>query len=178
MTRRDAPAFSTLMAGLAETFDVVLSAPRTELYYRALEDLPIESLQTAAGRALRECRFFPKPVELRELAGQDGQTAAELAWMALLEAFHDGYDGVSLPDDPITQALVQVYWGTACKAREWWRFCHDAALEAKHKEFVTRYQDYATRPVAERPRLPGGRIFEALEAHRRALIAGTDAGNA
>ena len=174
MTRHDAPAFSTLLSGLAETFDAPLTATRTELYFRALEDLPLVTIQTAAGRAIRECRFFPKPVELRELAGQDDQTAAELAWLALLEAFQDGYAGVTLPEDPITRALVRVYWGSATKARDWWRFARDMALDAKQRDFVTRYRDYAQRPEHELPRLPGGSIFRQLEAQRRALHAQPD----
>jgi hypothetical protein len=175
MTRADAPAFSTLLAGLAETFDVTLTATRTELYFRALEDLPLEAVQEAAGKALRQSRFFPKPAELRDFVTETHQEAGELAWLRLLDAFQDGYYETVLPEDPITQALVRVYWGGAGKARDWWRLCHDAALEARHREFVARYQTYAERPH-DLPRLPGGRSVFALleEAQRRALTAGSD----
>lgn len=177
MTRADAPAFSTLLAGLAETFDVTLTATRTELYFRALEDLPLEAVQEAAGKALRQCRFFPKPAELRDYVTESHEEAGEMAWLRLLEAFQDGYYGTELPEDSITQALVRVYWGSSAKARDWWRFCHDAALDSKHREFVARYQDYAERPHEELPRLPGGRgVFGMLEEGRRnrEIAAGTD----
>ncbi|HJY45287.1 MAG TPA: hypothetical protein VJ301_11745 [Propionibacteriaceae bacterium] len=182
MTRVDAPAFSTLLAGLAEVFAVTLTATRTELYFRALEDLPLTAVQEAAVRAMRECRFFPKPAEIREFAGADEEERAEMAWLALLEAFHHGggYDGCELPDDDITVALVRVYWGGAERAREWWRFCHDAALDAKHREFVARYQTYATRPRHELPRLPGAGFLSMLEEgrERRALEADPGPGDA
>jgi hypothetical protein len=179
MTRTDAQAFSVLLSGLAEVFDAPLSEARTELYFRALEDLSLTALQDAAGRAMRECRFFPKPVELRELAGVDDDERAEFAWLALLEAFQMGYDGCELPHDHITMALVRVYWGTADRAREWWRFCHDAALDAKHREFVARYQEYATRPRHELPRLPGAGFLPMLEEGvRRAFNADLGPGDA
>lgn len=171
MTRGDAQAFSTLLAGLAETFDVPLTSTRTELYFRALEDLPLAAVQQAAGEALRHCRFFPKPAELRDFVTTTATTAGELAWLALLEAFQDGYAGCVLPDDPIVHALVRVFWGTPFRAREWWRFCHDMTLETRHKEFVARYRDYASRAPEERPLLPGGRVIPLLANGQKALKA-------
>jgi hypothetical protein len=174
--RDDAQAFSTLLVGLAEVFDVTLTPTRTELYFRALEDLPLQDVQAAASRAMRECRFFPKPAELRDFAGESTEERGQMAWLELLEAFQHGYAGCDMPDDPITESLVRVYWGDADRAREWWRFCHDTALEAKHREFVARYQDYAARPVHERPRLPGGSFLEMLaEGERRRAFPVKDA---
>jgi hypothetical protein len=159
MTRADAVVFARLLQGLAETFDVVLTVTRIELYFRALEDLPLETIQHVTSHALRESRFFPKPAELRAFLENTIPERAEMAWLQLLEAFQRGYAETVLPEDPITQALVYVYWRDAYKAREWWRFCHDAALEAKHREFVARYREYAAKRPEELPALPGVRVM-------------------
>lgn len=39
------------------------------VYAMALDDLSDDALRRATGRALRHCRFFPTPAELREYAG-------------------------------------------------------------------------------------------------------------
>ncbi len=43
------------------------------IYVKTLADIAPERLQVAADRALRECRFMPKPAELRELAHEQGE---------------------------------------------------------------------------------------------------------
>ena len=69
MTAADRPAFAELLALLGETFHEPISEARVAGYWIALHDLPLPALQAAVREALRSCRFFPRPAELREYAG-------------------------------------------------------------------------------------------------------------
>lgn len=69
MTNADSPRFGELMALLSETFNEPMSEARATAYWLALEDLPLDDIERSVAEALRECRFFPRPAELRALAG-------------------------------------------------------------------------------------------------------------
>ena len=70
MTDAERPAFGELLALLGETFNEPVSASRAAAYWLALHDVPLAELRPAVTRAIQTCRFFPKPVELREAAGE------------------------------------------------------------------------------------------------------------
>lgn len=168
MTRAEARAFADQMAALAKVFDAQPDKTRTELYFRALQDLPLAAVQHAVGAAIQGCRFFPKPAELRELVGAGVADQAELAWAGLLDGFRSGRWA---EPDPITAALIRVYWGDLSEAHRWWCYCPDVELHTKHKDFVRLYVLYAQKPESELPRLPG-RPVPALEAGRKTVTDG------
>jgi len=56
-------------AFLQAVFPRDLTPAMTEVYLRALDDLTDEQLEFATGRAIRACKFFPTPSELREFSG-------------------------------------------------------------------------------------------------------------
>lgn len=68
MNPSDAPRFAQVLASVAETLNVTLSTARIEGYWLVLRDLDLEAFERGATIAMRECRFFPVPIELRELA--------------------------------------------------------------------------------------------------------------
>jgi hypothetical protein len=98
-----------LVAGLCEAFNRTPSQATFMAYEIGLEDLPIESIEVAVKRALRESRFMPSPAELRELGGEStSQDRATLAWDAVLKAVHLGpYKHVSFVDDRIINATIR-----------------------------------------------------------------------
>jgi hypothetical protein len=59
-----------MLVALAEFFrqDLGAQPKRLAAYADALEDISLEQLARAQKRAQRECKFFPMPAELRELA--------------------------------------------------------------------------------------------------------------
>ncbi len=67
MTDDDLPSFCEAMTALAVGLGEELTEQRARLYFAALGDLEIGEVRTAVKRGLRQCRFFPRPVELREL---------------------------------------------------------------------------------------------------------------
>jgi hypothetical protein len=85
MTDADREGFARVLALLSEAFSEEVSTTRAEAYFVALRDLELAQLQSMIERALRECKFFPRPVELRELIG-DGTPDAGAMYAALIQA--------------------------------------------------------------------------------------------
>jgi len=83
MTPNDQSQFIRLLRTLAEVYDRKLTDGVVELYLSVLRDLSIEQLTRACDVASRECKFFPKPVELRELVQDSATERAERAWWSL-----------------------------------------------------------------------------------------------
>ena len=69
-TDADARGFATRLAALAEVFAEPLTPVRVAGYRAALDDLAPTEVFAAIGTAAKGCRFFPKPVELREFVGE------------------------------------------------------------------------------------------------------------
>lgn len=133
------------MAALGMVLGAEPTPALTEAYWQALRDLPIEAVETAARRAMGECRFFPKPAELRELAG--GQTPA----LRAAEAFSHARKAISAHgrnrsvdfDDPIIPAVIRALRGT------WLGWCnsHSEDLDTfLQRDFVRLYVEYAKSP--------------------------------
>jgi hypothetical protein len=93
MTAADRPAFLQLLALLGETFHEPISEARVAGYWLALEDVPLPALQAAVREALRSCRFFPRPVELRE---RTGYVPVGPAWVN--HALSEAISGKPVPD--------------------------------------------------------------------------------
>lgn len=66
MDKADAPRFAGLMALLAVTFQVELSGPMIAAYEIALADLPIDEIEAGVHACLRQCRFMPRPADIRQ----------------------------------------------------------------------------------------------------------------
>ena len=67
MTNDDRPAFGSAMHALGHTFDTEVTAIRVEAYFDALADYSLEQVHAAMREAIKTCRFFPRPVEIRDL---------------------------------------------------------------------------------------------------------------
>jgi len=94
---------------LGEAFGRKITDVTVRVYQMALEDLPIGDVMRACKRAALEMKFFPKPVELRELAGVLSPAArAAFAWEAFSKANdqHGYYASVDF-DDPIINATIR-----------------------------------------------------------------------
>jgi hypothetical protein len=68
MTDTERSRFAELLALLGEVFNEPVTAARVTGYCLALDDLPFPDVKRGIETALRECRFFPKPAEIRTLA--------------------------------------------------------------------------------------------------------------
>lgn len=81
MQSNDSENFGVAIGALAATFGVEATEPLILGYWLGLSDMDLRDLQRAVSRAVRECQFMPRPLELRQLAGEDSpDTAALVAW--------------------------------------------------------------------------------------------------
>lgn len=122
MTQQDRPRFAELLVGIGETYGEPVSDARMEIYWRALEDLPFESVQRAAGVHVRTSKFFPKPVELREAIEGTTEDRAEVAWQAVVSLVRrHGYcanpSEIPWPDEQTKHAALRLYgsWSALCE---------------------------------------------------------------
>lgn len=174
MTTTDRAAFAEGMAILGETFGESLSEGRIEAYYEALCDLEIGALAGAMRSAMRHCRFFPRPVELREFViGGSVEVQIEAAWIAWRQATHriGGYRSIVLADAALGETLLAVFgsWPAACRAElspEMWA--------SKRKEFDRAYRVMAARRKDRPVYLPGE--CEAHNSRRQEWQAFTPVG--
>lgn len=106
-----------VVSALASAFNREADEALFLAYTMGLSDLSVASINKAATRAMRECKFMPTPAELRELSGELKLTdRAEIAWACFDRAVtqHGGYRSVCF-DDPAINATIQNLDGwTAC----------------------------------------------------------------
>lgn len=104
MKQSDLNEFATAITALAATHRVEADPAMIEGYWMGMEDLPIDVVLSACKEALRTLSFFPKPVELRKLAGvRTSDENAALAWADVSEAAKRS----ALPDDPVAAEVVR-----------------------------------------------------------------------
>lgn len=164
MTELDRKAFAEAMLVLSETFGEQLSALKTEGYFEALSDLTIHQVNAAVRHAMRNSRFFPRPVELRESVAGTTEDAAEAAWAAVLKEIRRvGYIGVPTLEPRALQAVNELWGG-------WRRLCETLPAEGPElvgwiKQFKATYA--SVDRAAERQL-----TMEALHPNVRAFIQG------
>jgi hypothetical protein len=166
MTNRDRAAFVVALTALAELPNGHLTDARIEAYWLALHDLDLAVFQAAAIAALKGCKFFPAPAEIRELAEGSPEDRGQRAWAQLQQAATavGGYASIRLEDPATATALV-------CTFGSWVRFCTvelDPPMWAsKRKEFAANYRIAQRQPEANPPLcLPG-----IAETHNRDTAA-------
>lgn len=112
VTTDDRIPFAKAFAALCVTHGEPATEERVALYFAALEELPIEAVTAACWAAIRTRKFFPKPAELRELAGA-GLPDVGLVEAMLFEHFRYGRNYRRVPDDPFLRLVVERLGGVA-----------------------------------------------------------------
>ena len=147
MKPQDDQKFAEIMSVLGEAFDKPPSPMKIEIYFKALEDLPIERIQEAAVVLLNTKTFstFPLVAEIRESlsgGGADLDARALLAWNEAKAAIHDvgNYQSVTFAD-PIIMQIIRT-WGGWEKWGDW----PTEETKWKEKDFIHQYKVYAKSP--------------------------------
>lgn len=166
MQKSERTDFIELIVTLAEMFDRQLSDAVADLYLNALQDLTIDELRRACDSASRECKFFPKPVELRELVRDSATERGERAWVLLLEACDKSGDcSVFFEDNNLAQAMLAMFGGWVA-AYESLVHLSPEMMAAKRKEFLTVYRMVEKRVSDTDVRLqPGRHELSNRESH-------------
>jgi hypothetical protein len=142
MTQAEFDVFAVELAKTADLFGEALHESRGLLYFEALADLPLPTVVAGLFRARQECRFFPKPGEVRELVAGSRGDQAEVAWARFLAAVrqHGSYASVDFGDAALHET-VRVLWGGWDQT---WRL-ETSELPYKHAEFLKIYRAMAKR---------------------------------
>lgn len=148
MNKSDLPAFQRLITVLAMTFGVASDEALYAGYKLGLEDLSIADIERAVGLSLKQCRFMPKPAELRELIAPNLEAAAIVAWSVADQAVrhHGPYRSVDF-EDQVINAVIRDFGG-------WVKYCEipeGEYFKFTRREFERRYVSYSRSGVpAER----------------------------
>lgn len=144
--------FASLMGMLAEAYGQTITSSRIRIYAASLFDVPIETVKVAASQAIRECKFFPSPAELRGFVAPSREDRAMVAWVAFGQAASSvgAYASVEVEDGAAAHALEQVFgsWANFCAMED------GPALAHRRQEFLAAYRVAATEPQSPR-RLTG-----------------------
>lgn len=145
MRPSDLLAFRNAISAVCLTFGREATDPLFDAYWMGLSDLSIESLQLACAEAIRTCTFFPKPVELRRLAGeQTGEQRAIAAWGEALNAGSLGaWRHVSF-DDKLINATIRNLGGWPAFVD---RLDGDKQQDFARVNFLKTYQAFAAGGV-------------------------------
>jgi hypothetical protein len=155
MNNQDRARFIKAINGAAMLFDKNLSDPVIDLYFRALEDLPVDAVEAALMRSIQNNTFFPKPAELRQIILGSVSDQAEVAWQAAWEAYRKAgyYDTVLFQDGAIARTILAVYGGWV-QFSEASRTLSPEMIQARRKEFLSTYRRESERGKGPM-RLPG-----------------------
>lgn len=149
MTENDRPKFAEAMHALGETFNEPVSDIRAEAYFDALRDVPLAQVAVAVRLAIRTCRYFPKPVELREMVtGQSGELADKAWGDVLTQIRRVGYMGTPTFEDGRIEETIRQVWGS------WRRLCETLPGEGPElvgwvKQFKSVFASVANRGEIE-----------------------------
>lgn len=156
MTEQDKAQFMQAMTGASEVLGGEMTKPKLAMYFKALEHLPMERVEQALMRAVRELKFFPKPVELLDLMGAGRVNLADMALCESAKAIEalekvGAYSSVTF-DDPVTMAVIERGFGG------WPEFSQSVRSEGAKwitKDFCRLYEAFAKQGVQVHGHLPG-----------------------
>lgn len=145
MNELDRKHFAEAMVILGETFNEPVSEVRIEAYFSALSDLPMAAVGAAVRSAVRTLRFFPKPVEIREMVLGSPSDNADAAWAEVMTQIRRvGYMGTPTFGDTRTLRAVNEIWGS------WRRLCE--TLPAEGPELVGWVKQFKATFASQTPR--------------------------
>lgn len=142
MEAPDRPKFAKALAALGVAFGKDVDAAVMEAYWGFLSDLDVGDVVQACGAAGRSLKWFPKPAEIRELAGQSVEARAAAAW-EIVDGAANRLGHVRSPDfGPRINAVVRNMGG-------WVWFCDQPlkSLPFTRKEFERVFGLLANTPA-------------------------------
>lgn len=162
MTNQDRSEFAKSLYILGDTFNVAMPDLMADGYFAALQDLTLAQAKQAMAMALQTCKFFPRPVELREILQGDPESNADAGWAEVTrEIRRVGYMGQPNFTDARVLAAVNDIWGS------WTRLCETLPGDGPElvgwiKQFKSNYRSQGVRARTEA--LSSGMTPELKEA--------------
>lgn len=147
MNKQDVAKLRSCIAAMFKVFGHEATDASFDGYMMGLVDLPVATTEAAVIRAIRECKFMPKPAELRTLAGVSltGNQRAVAAWNDVQRAIALGpYKHIDF-SDKLCNAVVRNLGG-------WPSFCSRFASADDEKwvrnDFIRAYEAFVSTGVS------------------------------
>lgn len=152
MNEADRPRFFAAVAALGATLDKEVTEVLLGAYWAALQDIEITVLEAACFDLSRSAKFFPKPVEIRELTHQSASSGADEAWAEVLGLLKNCRNASH--DDLVVERVVRQMGGwvhlgseiTAADLNSWkakeFRRMYAEAKEAENKPTRARLNQH------------------------------------
>lgn len=141
MIAADAERFGQVLATVAEFYDRKLSDGLIVMFFRALEEFEIETVEHAFNRFLAssDSKMFPRPAQILDIIrGSDAERDA-LAWLTLDAAVRKIglYPSVIVEDPALAQAIKMTFgeWWQACQVR----YNDPIGWNARRRDFAAMY---------------------------------------
>lgn len=154
MIEDDRPQFARDMFMMASGFNAPMNDLRIELYFAALKDLEIGTIEHAITVAVNRCKFCPTIAEIREVVNGSQTDRAELAWLTWKELAHKhgAYTSLEIADPAFAETILAVFgsWASACSLS-----LSDEMWAAKRKEFERVFRVMEMRELTGSRRLAG-----------------------
>lgn len=147
MVDQDKAGFAVAIGALFASFGQDATQATLQGYWLGLSDLTIEQVETAVAKSIRECKFVPRPVELRELIGahQSDDDTAIAAWSDILRAVRLGpYKHIDF-QDKLCNAVVRNLGGWVTFLE---RFSDAESEKWVRLDFVKCYKSFAKSGVS------------------------------
>lgn len=134
MTPADRAAFGEVIAGLAELKGRVLSKPAIELFWRAMQDWPLDEFRAAAAHLVRTCPFMPSPADFDALRRAGRPTSGEAWLQAVRCAATSAYRHCETPGGVIDRAVAAIGGYSAIG------MCDESKLHFLERRFAEHYE--------------------------------------
>jgi hypothetical protein len=155
--------FVRVLYAIGELYNETVSTMRAEMFCQALEDLPFQSVASAARTHLKRSHFFPKPADLRELVEGTSEDEAALGWQWLVrEVRRVGYLGTPVWPNEVTQHAAEGLFGS------WRALCE--RLPADGPELLGFRKQFVSLFGAARRKASAGELG-SVRAEAAALLA-------
>lgn len=163
MTPADRAVFLEVVVGLAELKGRTLSKPALDLYWRAMQDWPIDEFRAAAAHLVRSCPYMPSPADFEQLRRAGRPTAGE-AWVQAVRCAATGaYRNRETPGGLIDRAVAAIGGYSAIG------MCDESKLHFLERRFAEHYESM-TDADDVRQALPSVTARAALPAPVAALV--------
>ena len=140
MTEQDKQTFATLMIGVAENYGQTITPSRIAMLFKALSNFSIADVEKSSFHIMANRKYttFPTLADFLEcLGGGSAEDVGQVEAAKVIEAMgrHGAYKSIVF-DDPVTQAVIQFYFGG------WEKICTSNPDKWFQHEFVKTYAAY------------------------------------
>jgi len=152
---KDRMLFKNWMTMLGEIFDKSITDPLADAYWMALNQYETEDCENAFKIAMINCKWFPKPVELRQFIENGPGEIEDIAMIEadkVINAIREvGHRQSVTFDNPVTMAVIEQGWGG------WIKACDLKGDEEKwfRKDFAKIYKAYSNQGIKKYGHLVG-----------------------